>query len=88
MGAADSKVTPPASEHLFNEEERATLQEVFRSASPTPPPPSSKTKEHLISFSSFQHLMGSMVPEGLHQEIYANFVGVASGGASSHEGMR
>lgn len=75
MGAGDSKIAPLASEGLFNEQEKTLLQELFR-ANAVDPPPSGKSKhEPAIPFPQFQQLLANVVPEGLHQDIYANFIG-------------
>jgi hypothetical protein len=91
MGQGDSKEAPPASLHLFNEEERTTLQEVYRSMITETPQPATKhhlahhpPNPHLASFSSFQLLLGNLLPEELQQYIYSNFM---DGTANSGEGI-
>lgn len=79
MGQGDSKITPPSSLHLFNDEERGTLQREFEGMKPAMP----ATKQHhhhhqepIVSFSSFQqNLLGNFIPDELQQFIYCNFIG-------------
>eukprot|EP00026_Physarum_polycephalum_P002440 Phypoly_transcript_02446.p1 GENE.Phypoly_transcript_02446~~Phypoly_transcript_02446.p1 ORF type:complete len:493 (-),score=69.68 Phypoly_transcript_02446:126-1604(-) len=84
MGQGDSKEAPPTSLHLFNEEERTTMQEIYRSMLTQTPQPAAKhhhsSPPHLASFASFQLLLGNLIPEELQQYIYANFMGGTANG--------
>lgn len=88
MGTTESKVVPPSSYNLFNEEERGLLQESYKLMHPSLPHKHHRHQEPSVSLSSFQQFLGNnIIPEELQQYIFYNFIGVPPSNNNENNGM-